>query len=85
MALATARHAGFSADAYLARAGQPPLKHALIRRFGTLCRVNRGFLLQSDILLSLTCTHQAALVRDYGLKREFITSTACRKMAWPNA
>ncbi|WP_444431290.1 transposase [Rhodobacter capsulatus] len=48
-------------------------EHALIRRFGTLGRVNRAFLLRSDNGLIFTSRHFTALVRSYGLKQEFIT------------
>nr|WP_241772227.1 DDE-type integrase/transposase/recombinase [Rhodobacter capsulatus] len=48
-------------------------EHALIRRFGTLGRVNREFLLRSDNGLIFTSRHFTAPVRSYGLKQEFIT------------
>ena len=49
------------------------LEHALINRFGIWRKVPREFLLRSDDSLVFTFHRYAALVRDYGLKQEFIT------------
>lgn len=49
------------------------LEHVLISRFGTLGRVNHEFLLRSDNGLVFASRHYTALVRNYGLKQEFIT------------
>lgn len=49
------------------------LEHALISRFGTLGRVSTPFLLRSDNGLVFTSQKYTKLVRDYGLKQEFIT------------
>ena len=49
------------------------LEHALIARFGTLGRVDEPFLLRSDNGLVFTSRHYTALVKNYGLKQEFIT------------
>ncbi|WP_186038885.1 IS3 family transposase [Burkholderia gladioli] len=49
------------------------LEHALIARFGTLGRVSAPFLLRSDNGLVFTSQKYTKLVRDYGLKQEFIT------------
>lgn len=49
------------------------LEQALIARFGTLGRVSTPFLLRSDNGLVFTSRTYTKLVRDYGLKQEFIT------------
>lgn len=49
------------------------LEHALINRSGTLGKVTREFLLRSDNGLVFTSHKYTALVRSYGLKKEFIT------------
>jgi putative transposase len=49
------------------------LEHALIARFGTLGRVPTSFLLRSDNGLVFTSQTYTTLVRNYGLRQEFIT------------
>jgi putative transposase len=49
------------------------LEQALIVRFGTLGRVPASFLLRSDNGLVFTSRGFTALVKGYGLRREFIT------------
>lgn len=48
------------------------LKPALITRFGTLGRVPEPFLLRSDNGLVFTSREYTRMVRNYGLKQEFI-------------
>lgn len=49
------------------------LEHALINRFGTLGKVTRAFLLRSDNGLAFASRKHTGLVRNYGLRQEFIT------------
>jgi putative transposase len=49
------------------------LEHALIARFGTPGRVPKPFLPRSDNGRGFTSRDYTALVRDYGLRQEFIT------------
>jgi putative transposase len=49
------------------------LEHALITRFGTLGQVREPFLLRSDNGLVFTSRTYTRLVRNYGLRQEFIT------------
>ena len=49
------------------------VEQALIIRFGTLGRVPTPFLLRSDNGLVFTSRSYTALVRNYGLRQEFIT------------
>lgn len=49
------------------------LEHALIARFGTLGRVRTSFLLRSDNGLVFTSQTYTTMVRNYGLRQEFIT------------
>lgn len=63
---------------HLSRSGkastaEAALEHALIARFGTLGRVREPFLLRSDNGLVFTSRTYTRLVRQYGLRQEFIT------------
>jgi len=49
------------------------LEQALIKRYGTLGRINAPFLLRSDNGLVFTSRSYTRLVKHYGLQQEFIT------------
>ncbi|MGC1816320.1 MAG: IS3 family transposase [Casimicrobiaceae bacterium] len=56
-----------------AKTAESALEQALIARYGTLGRVPTPFLLRSDNGLVFTSRSYTALVRSYGLRKEFIT------------
>ena len=63
---------------HLSRSGrsktaESALEQALIARFGTLGRVPAPFLLRSDNGLVFTSRGFTALIKGYGLRKEFIT------------
>jgi putative transposase len=75
-------HLSRSGKASTAAAAQ---EQALITRFGILGRVPAPFLLRSDNGLVFTSRHFTRLVRNYGLRQEFIPRTGRSRTAWWSA